>query len=138
MDKKGLLIFLHEFVYKIQSTGFIILTIIVPVIALIGIGIFNLAKMAFEEPEGVVTTIGYIDEVGDFDDHTDMGITKFVPLADYFEDQGVPKLTQHAACNLDYSAARELGADLMRTQTIADGAAYCDFGWNFKAYPERS
>jgi len=80
MDKKGLLIFLHEFVYKIKSTGFIILTIIVPVIALIGIGIFNLAKMAFEEPEGVVTTIGYVDEVGDFDDHNDMGITKFIPF----------------------------------------------------------
>jgi len=81
MDKKGLLIFLHEFLYKIQSTGFIILTFIVPVIALIGIGIFNLAKRAFEEPEGVVTTIGYVDEVGNFDDHTDMGITKFIPFA---------------------------------------------------------
>ena len=81
MDKKGLLIFHHEFVYKIKSTGFIILTFIVPVIALIGIGIFNLAKIAFEEPEVVVTTIGYVDEVGDFDDHTDMGITKFVPFA---------------------------------------------------------
>jgi ABC-2 type transport system permease protein len=81
MNKKGLLIFLHEFVYKIKSTGFIILTFIVPVIALIGIGIFNLAKMAFEEPEGVVTTIGYVDETGDFDDHNDMGITKFIPFA---------------------------------------------------------
>ena len=81
MDKKGLLIFHHEFVYKIKSTGFILLTFIVPIIPLIGIGIFNLAKMAFEEPEGVTTTIGYVDEVGDFDDHTDMGITKFVPFA---------------------------------------------------------
>jgi ABC-2 type transport system permease protein len=81
MDKKGLLIFLHEFMYKIKSTGFIILTLIVPVIALIGIGIFNLAKMAFEEPEGAVTTIGYVDEIGDFDDHNDMGITKFMPYA---------------------------------------------------------
>ncbi|MFL7892471.1 MAG: hypothetical protein AB8I56_10425, partial [Anaerolineales bacterium] len=81
MDKKGFLIFLHEFAYKIKSKGFIILTFIVPVIALIGIGIFNLAKMAFEEPEGVVTTIGYVDEVGNFDDHNDMGITKFIPFA---------------------------------------------------------
>ena len=81
MDKKGLLIFLHEFVYKIKSTGFIILTFIVPAIALIGIGIFNLAKMAFEEPEGVVTTIGYVDEAGDFNNHNDMGITKFIPFA---------------------------------------------------------
>jgi ABC-2 type transport system permease protein len=81
MDKKCLLIFLHEFVYKVKSTGFIILTFSVPIIAMIGIGIFNLAKMAFEESEAVVTTIGYVDEVGDFDDHTDMGVNKFVPFA---------------------------------------------------------
>jgi hypothetical protein len=55
------------------------------------------------------------------------------PLADYFKDQGIPELTQHAACNLDYSASGELGVDLIRTQTIADGAAYCDFRWNFPA-----
>lgn len=75
---KGFLIFRHEFVHKIKSTGFIILTFIVPVIALIGIGIFNLAKLAFEEPEGVVTAIGYVDDAGDFGDHTDMGVTTFI------------------------------------------------------------
>ena len=60
------------------------------------------------------------------------------PLADYFKDQGVPELTQHAACNLDYCAAREYGVDLVRTQTIADGAAHCDFRWKFPVYEERS
>ena len=58
------------------------------------------------------------------------------PLADYFKDQGVPELTQHAACNLDYCLARELGVDSVRTQTIADGAAHCDFRWNSVTYPE--
>jgi len=55
------------------------------------------------------------------------------PLADYLKDQGVPELTPHAACNLDYCAAREFGVDLVRTQTIADGAAHCDFRWKFPA-----
>lgn len=55
------------------------------------------------------------------------------PLADYFKDQGVPELTPHAACNLDYGAARAFGVDLVRSQTIADGAAYCDFRWKFPA-----
>jgi hypothetical protein len=49
------------------------------------------------------------------------------PLADYFKGQGVPELTPHAACNLDYCAASEFGVNLVRTQTIADGAAHCDF-----------
>ena len=55
------------------------------------------------------------------------------PLADYFKDQGVPELTPHAACNLDYVAAREFGVELVRSQTIADGAAHCDFRWKFPA-----
>lgn len=55
------------------------------------------------------------------------------PLANYFKDQGVPELTPHAACNMDYCAAREWGVDLVRSQTIADGAAHCDFRWKFPA-----
>jgi hypothetical protein len=55
------------------------------------------------------------------------------PFADYFKDQGVPELTPHASCNLDYGAAREFGVELVRSQTIVDGAAYCDFRWKFPA-----
>ena len=58
------------------------------------------------------------------------------PLANYFKDQGVPELTAHAACNLDYCLARALGVELVRTQTIADGAEYCDFRWRFPAPEE--
>jgi hypothetical protein len=58
------------------------------------------------------------------------------PLADYLRDQGVPELTPHAACNLDYCAAREFGVDLVRTQTIADGAEHCDFRWQFSIHRE--
>ena len=60
------------------------------------------------------------------------------PFADYFKDQGVPELTQHAACNVDHCAARVLGVDLVRTQTIADGAEYCDFRWIFPTHAEGS
>jgi hypothetical protein len=60
------------------------------------------------------------------------------PLADYFKDEGVPELTEPAACNLDYRMAREWGVELVRTQTIADGAAHCDFRWKFPAHGESS
>ena len=53
------------------------------------------------------------------------------PLANYFSDRGVPELTPHAACNLDYAAAGVFGVDLLRTQTIAGGADHCDFRWRF-------
>jgi hypothetical protein len=56
------------------------------------------------------------------------------PAADYFKDQGVPpEVTAHCACNLDYCMAREFGVDFVRTQTIANGAEYCDFRWEFRA-----
>lgn len=51
------------------------------------------------------------------------------PLAAYFENQGVPELTQHAACRLDFAVAHAYRVDLVRTQTIADGHGYCDFRW---------
>jgi len=58
------------------------------------------------------------------------------PVADYFKEQGVPELTAHAACSTDYCLARELGVELVRSQTIAGGAEYCDFRWEFS--PQRS
>jgi ABC-2 type transport system permease protein len=78
---KFYLVFKHEFLRKIKSAGFIILTLSVPVIALLGIGVFKLAKTLFEDTGEVATAIGYVDEVGIFDDHTDMGITELTPFA---------------------------------------------------------
>ena len=49
------------------------------------------------------------------------------PLAQYFRDRGVPELTRHAACSLDYRMAAIWGARLERTQTLAEGHALCDF-----------
>jgi hypothetical protein len=54
------------------------------------------------------------------------------PFADYFKDQGLSELAPHAACNLDYCAAHELGIDFVRTQTLAEGAEHCDFRWTFR------
>jgi len=60
------------------------------------------------------------------------------PLVDYFKEQGVPELTEYAACNPDYCMAHEFGMQLVRTQTIAKGAEYCDFRWEFSTHRERS
>ena len=49
------------------------------------------------------------------------------PLASYFKSQGVPELTRHAACSLDYQMAAQWGLQLHRTQTIAQGHPLCDF-----------
>ena len=51
---KSFLIFKHEFLHKIKSAGFLILTLSVPIAVLLGIGVFKLAKNLFEEPGEVV------------------------------------------------------------------------------------
>ena len=78
---KSFLIFKHEFLRKIKSAGFIILTLSVPIVALLGIGVFKLAKTVFEDKGKVATAIGYVDKVGIFDDHTNMGVTDFIPFS---------------------------------------------------------
>ncbi len=74
---KTLLILRHEFLHMIKRKGFIILTLIVPVLALIGIGIFQLVSPG--EPSVVeTTTIGYVDEAGGFDQYTTQGYIELV------------------------------------------------------------
>lgn len=49
------------------------------------------------------------------------------PAADYFARQGLSDLCVSAFCNLDFPLADRWGVTLERSQTLADGATYCDF-----------
>jgi ABC-2 type transport system permease protein len=74
---KTRLIFRHEFGHAIKRKGFIILTLVVPGLALIGIGLFQLVST--DEPPLVETvTIGYVDEAGGFDEHTAQGYIEII------------------------------------------------------------
>jgi len=70
---KTLLIFRHEFLHTIKRKGFSIMTLIVPVLALLGIGVFQLVSTISEPPVIEITTIGYVDEAGGFDQYTTQG-----------------------------------------------------------------
>ena len=73
---KTLLIFRHEFRHTIKRKAFIILTVIVPALALIGIGIFQLVSPG--GPSVEATAIGYVDEAGGFDQSTSQGYIELV------------------------------------------------------------
>jgi len=75
---KTLLIFRHEFLRAIKRKGFIIMTLIVPVIALLAIGVFQLVSAIIEPSEVETTTIGYVDEAGGFEQHTTQGNIELV------------------------------------------------------------
>jgi ABC-2 type transport system permease protein len=75
---KTFLIFRHEFLHTIRRVGFIIMTLAVPVLALLAIGIGQLI-LASNEPSILETTnIGYVDEIGGFDQFTTQGNMKLV------------------------------------------------------------
>jgi ABC-2 type transport system permease protein len=75
---KTLLIFRHELVNAIKRKGFIIMTLIVPVLGLLGIGIFSLVSTGAGPTVAETTTIGYVDEAGGFDQYTTQGNIELV------------------------------------------------------------
>ena len=76
---KTLLIFRHEFRHTIKRTGFIILTLVPPLLILLGIGVFHIVS-GITKPPTEVTKIGYVDEVGGFDQFTTQGNITLVPF----------------------------------------------------------
>jgi ABC-2 type transport system permease protein len=77
---KTYLIFKHEFLQAIKKVGFVVLTFIVPVLALLAIGAYELVTTLTEPSAKEVTTVGYVDEVGIFSDQTDLGLIKLIPF----------------------------------------------------------
>ena len=69
---KTLIIFKHEFLRTIRRTGFIILTLSVPVLALLLIAVFQIIS-GITRPPAEVTKIGYVAEAGGFDQFTTQG-----------------------------------------------------------------
>ncbi len=66
------LIFRHEFLRTVRRTGFIVLTLALPVLALLAIGVFQIVS-GIARPPAQVTKIGYVDEVGSFTQFTAQG-----------------------------------------------------------------
>jgi len=75
---KTLIILRHEFFRTIRRPGFIILTLIVPVLALLGIGILNIVS-GITRPSVEITRVGYVDEMGGFEQYTSQGNVSLVP-----------------------------------------------------------
>jgi ABC-2 type transport system permease protein len=74
---KTLLILRHEFLHTIKRKGFIIMTLIVPLVALLAIGVLQLVS-GIVRPIVEITTIGYVDESGEFQQYTSQGNIELV------------------------------------------------------------
>jgi len=76
---KIFLLFRHEFIQAIKKPGYIILTLAIPVLALITIGVVDLFSTSFEPDVDEFTLIGFVDQVGIFEEYTDQGTLKLIP-----------------------------------------------------------
>jgi len=65
----------HEFIGMVKSKGFIIISLLFPVIALVALGAYQLIQGigTKDTPTEEVVTIGYVDEAGGFDDTSQTG-----------------------------------------------------------------
>jgi ABC-2 type transport system permease protein len=107
---KTLLIFRHEFLKTIKRTGFIILTLALPVLALLAIGIFHVAS-GVVKPPAEVTRIGFVDEVGGFNQFTTRGNIDLVPYE-------TPELARQALVNGDVTDYFIIPQDFIATGII--------------------
>ncbi|HEY71262.1 MAG TPA: ABC transporter permease [Anaerolineae bacterium] len=82
---KTFLIFRHEFIHTIKRVGYIIMTLIMPVLALLIIGAFELVKTFTEPSIEEISTIGFVDEADSFSEYTDQGPVKLIQF-DSIED----------------------------------------------------
>ena len=76
---KTYLIFKHEFLHTIKRFGFIIMTLIVPILALLFVGIGKLVLDISKPQEIEIKTIGYIVEDGKFEKYPGPGSIELIP-----------------------------------------------------------
>jgi len=107
---KTLLIFRHEFLHTLRRTGFIILTLALPVLGLLGVGVIHVLS-GISTPPAEVTRIGYVDELGGFDQFTAQGNVRLIRF------DTTEKATQALISN-DITEYLVIPADYISTGTI--------------------
>ena len=72
-------IFQHEFAAMLRRKGFIVMTLIVLVLALLALGVYKVAAAGTDKAGTSVTYTGYVDMVGGFTEYVDQSGVMFIP-----------------------------------------------------------
>jgi ABC-2 type transport system permease protein len=123
MDKT-LLIFRHEFLHTIKRTGFIIMTLIVLLVALLAIGVVQLVS-GIAKPTVEITTIGYVDESGGFQQYTSQGnitLVCFDTSDDANKAMGKSDIKEYFVITSDYASTGVINRYTLQKQLAAPPA----------------
>jgi len=121
---KTLLILRHEFLHMIKRRGFIIMTLIVPLIALLAIGVFQLVS-GIAEPTVEITTIGYVAEAGGFDQYTNQGditLVRFDTVDDATEALAKDEIKEYFVIPPNYISTGVINRYTLEKQVAAPSA----------------
>lgn len=77
---KTYLIFKHEFRHTVKRPGFLVLTLIVPLLALMGIGLAKLVDTWSKPQEPTMLHIGFVDHVGVYTEGTQVDYIVLIPF----------------------------------------------------------
>ena len=122
---KTLLILRHEFLHTIKRRGFIIMTLIVPLIALMAIGVSQLISGIAKPAVPEVTTIGYVDESGGFQQYTDQGditLVRFDTADDATQVLVKGDIKEYFVIPLDYISTGVIKRYTLEKQVVAPSA----------------
>jgi ABC-2 type transport system permease protein len=76
---KTLLVLKHKFLRTVRRAGFIILTLSLPVAALLGIGVYRIESNV-QKPSAQETRIGFVDQLGGLTQSTSQGTIVLIPF----------------------------------------------------------
>ena len=68
----------HEFRQTIKRKAFIIITISLPLLLMLGYGVYEGVQQWYEPGKPEAINIGYVDNTGDFNEHTTQGDVIFI------------------------------------------------------------
>jgi len=118
------LILRHEFLHTIKRKGFVVMTLIVPLVALLAIGVVKLVS-GIAEPTVEITTIGYVDESGGFQEYTSQGnitLVRFDTPEDATEALVKSDIKEYFAIPSDYASTGVINRYTLEKQLNAPPA----------------
>ena len=121
---KTLLIFRHEFLHTIKRKGFIIMTLVVPLVALLAMGGFQLISGVAGPPVAEEVTIGYVDNSGGFEGYTQQGkvnLVRFDTQDDATEALVGGDITEYFVIPPDYISTGVISLYTLEKQLEAPG-----------------
>jgi len=69
----------HEFTHLVKTKGYIIISLLFPLLALAALGVYQFVQgIGEDDTEAEAVTIGYVDNVGRFDDASQTGEVEFI------------------------------------------------------------